>query len=72
MEPQVRYCTHCEGTLEPGFVEDVGQGSKGYLRWIPGLLEKGPMGNARRFMKDRYDVQAYVCSSCYRLELFLD
>lgn len=65
-----RRCPHCNGQLQPGFLEDQGQ-STGFLRWIPGELDKGLFGYAKRFMKDRSDVHAYRCVRCGRLELFV-
>ena len=65
----MRTCIHCEGNLEPGFIEDAGESSRGNLRWIPGPLEKGVLGGAKRFGKLRVDVHAYRCVSCGRLEL---
>jgi len=65
------HCTHC-GTagLEPGFVEDTGQGARGYARWIAGALERGPLGNARLMGKTRSQIDAYRCPQCGHLELF--
>ena len=47
-------CSQCGGIeFEDGFVEDTGQGSSGYLRWIPGALERGIFGGAVRLGKPR-------------------
>ncbi|MGW4490774.1 hypothetical protein [Streptomyces sp. NPDC004376] len=64
-------CTHC-GTvgLEPGFVEDGGQYSRGYARWIQGLLERGPLGGAKRMGRATWQIDAYRCTACSHLELF--
>jgi hypothetical protein len=38
-------CTYCGATgLEPGFIQDSGEGSRGYTRWVEGMLERGPFG----------------------------
>jgi len=66
-----RTCTHCSGELAPGFLEDTAEGGSKVLRWIPGPIEKGIFGGAKVAFKDRYDVEAYVCTQCSRLELFL-
>jgi hypothetical protein len=69
-----RECTHCGGQdLETGFLEDAGgNDSRGYLRWIPGRLETGIFGGARRLGKVRVRVDAYRCTACSHLELFVD
>ncbi|MFI6511677.1 hypothetical protein ACIBCT_29080 [Streptosporangium sp. NPDC050855] len=64
-------CTQCDGTdLEPGFVEDGGEHSHGYARWIAGPLERGIFGGVKRFGKTRWDVEAFRCTRCFHLELF--
>ena len=64
-------CTQC-GTigLEQGFVEDSGQASQGFARWIAGRLERGPFGGAKRFGKPRWQIDAFRCPRCAHLELF--
>ncbi|MGW5424275.1 hypothetical protein [Streptomyces sp. NPDC003943] len=64
-------CTHC-GTvgLEPGFVEDTGQYSRGYTRWIQGALERGPFGGAKRMGRPSWQIDAFRCPTCSHLELF--
>ncbi|MFE3450371.1 hypothetical protein ACFXJ8_15705 [Nonomuraea sp. NPDC059194] len=64
-------CTQCDGAdLEPGFVEDAGEHSQGYARWIRGPLERGLFGGARRLGKTRWIIDAYRCVGCSHLELF--
>ncbi|QEU78041.1 hypothetical protein [Streptomyces subrutilus] len=64
-------CTHCGATdLEPGFVEDTGEHARGYARWIPGPLERGLFGGAKRMGKPRRQIDAYRCPRCGHLELF--
>jgi hypothetical protein len=66
-------CSACQSTgLEPGFLEDAGESSRGYLRWIPGALEKGIFGGAARMGKQRLDVSAYRCGECGHLDLYVD
>jgi hypothetical protein len=64
-------CGQC-GTsgLESGFIEDQGEGSRGYARWIAGALERGPFGGAKRAGRIRWQVDAYRCPNCGHLELF--
>jgi hypothetical protein len=64
-------CPVCHGRLSDGFFEDAGEGSRGRLRWIPGPIETGALGGTRRFGKERYDVTAYRCESCGRLEMYV-
>ncbi|WP_340384166.1 hypothetical protein U5640_40205 [Streptomyces sp. SS7] len=64
-------CTQCQGfELEPGFVEDSGEHSRGYARWIPGPLQRGIFGGARRLGRPRFQIDAYRCRVCGHLELF--
>lgn len=64
-------CTQC-GTvgLEPGFVEDDGEHSRGYARWIAGPLERGVLGGAKRMGRARWQIDAGRCPRCGHLELF--
>ncbi|GAA2121335.1 hypothetical protein [Actinomadura alba] len=64
-------CTQCgEVGLEPGFIEDAGEHSKGYARWIAGALEKGVLGGAKRFGRQRWQIDSFRCPKCGHLELF--
>jgi hypothetical protein len=64
-------CTQCGAIgLEPGFVEDSGEGSRGYARWIAGPLERGLFGGAKTFGRPRWQIDAYRCTQCAHLELF--
>ncbi|GAA4880180.1 hypothetical protein [Kitasatospora terrestris] len=64
-------CTHCGNTgLDQGFVEDSGQGSLGYARWVAGPLERGPLGGAKRLGRPRFQIDAFRCPHCGHLELF--
>nr|WP_051056055.1 MULTISPECIES: hypothetical protein [Kitasatospora] len=64
-------CSHCGHTgLHQGFLEDDGQDSAGDVRWIPGPVERGPLGGAKRFSRARLQVDAFHCPSCGHLELF--
>ncbi|MEU1516476.1 hypothetical protein ABZ490_30780 [Streptomyces sp. NPDC005811] len=64
-------CSQCQGfELEPGFVEDSGEHSRGYARWIPGPLQRGIFGGAKRLGRPRFQIDAYRCRACGHLELF--
>ncbi|MEU4836025.1 hypothetical protein [Streptosporangium sp. NPDC023615] len=64
-------CTQCDNTdLESGFIDDAGEYSPGYGRWIAGPLDRGMFGNAKRFGKPRWEIEAFRCTRCFHLELF--
>ena len=64
-------CTHCGATeLQPGFIEDTGEATLGYVRWIEGALELGFSGSAKRRKRPRRQIDAYRCTRCDHLELF--
>ena len=64
-------CTFCgDKRLDEGFVEDEGQASHGYARWIPGPLQRGPFGGAKRMGRPRLEIRAFRCQRCGHLELF--
>lgn len=64
-------CGQCGATgLEPGFVEDGGEHSRGYARWIAGPLERGIFGGAKRLGRPRWQIDAFRCPQCAHLELF--
>jgi hypothetical protein len=66
-----RACSACQSTtLEDGFLEDAGQGSGGFGRWIPGALELGLLGGAKKAGKPRYAIHATRCSACSHLDLW--
>jgi hypothetical protein len=65
-------CSSCGATaLEPGFIEDGGDHSRGYARWIAGPLQRGILGGARRMGKQRWQIEAYRCSLCGHLDLYV-
>lgn len=51
-------------------MEDTGDGSLGYARWIAGALERGLMGRAKRMGRPRRQIDAFRCLKCGHLELF--
>ncbi|TYK42849.1 hypothetical protein FXF68_41235 [Actinomadura decatromicini] len=56
--------------MEPGFVEDTGDHSRGYARWIAGALERGVFGGAKRLGRPRWQIDAWRCRRCGHLELY--
>lgn len=68
---RTRTCPACGGeSFEPGFVEDAGEASQGYARWIPGPLQRGLFGGAKKYGKARFAIEADRCSACHHLMLF--
>ncbi|MGW6405490.1 hypothetical protein [Streptomyces sp. NPDC055134] len=64
-------CTQCSTVgLVEGFVEDAGEHSRGYARWIEGALERGLLGGAKRMGRLRRQIEAFRCPKCGHLELF--
>jgi len=64
-------CTQCGGEeLDEGFVEDRGEGSQGYARWVEGALQRGIFGGAKRMGRPRREIRAFRCVRCGHLELF--
>ncbi|MFI6106643.1 hypothetical protein [Streptomyces sp. NPDC051310] len=64
-------CGQCgRAGLEPGFIEDTGEHSRGYSRWIAGPLERGLFGGAKRMGRPRWQIDAFRCPDCGHLELF--
>ncbi|MTD14416.1 hypothetical protein GIS00_10690 [Nakamurella sp. YIM 132087] len=66
---------HCPGcgavsAAEPGFLEDSGEGSRGFVRWIAGPLERGVFGGAKRMGKQRWTVEAFRCTRCGLLTMY--
>lgn len=64
-------CSYCgQEVLDEGFVEDSGEGSVGFARWMAGPLERGVFGGAKRMGRPRLAIAAFRCRSCGHLELF--
>ena len=72
MAEPIRACPACGSAAgaEPGFLEDNGESSQGYLRWIAGPLERGWTGGAKRMGKQRWVVDTTRCVTCGYLALF--
>ncbi|MFC4056881.1 hypothetical protein ACFOWE_01150 [Planomonospora corallina] len=51
--------------------EVAGEASKGYGRWIEGPLELGMLGGAKRMGRQRWTIDAFRCTRCSHLELFV-
>ena len=65
-------CSACGGeSMEQGFIEDNGEGSRGFARWIPGALEVGIFGGARRMGRQRFAIATLRCVRCQHLDLYV-
>ncbi|MFI0357366.1 hypothetical protein [Actinomadura sp. 9N407] len=63
-------CTHCGATeLQPGYLEDTGQASRGFVRWVAGPPEMG-IRRAKRWGRKRFQVEVFRCPQCSHLESF--
>lgn len=64
-------CTQCGVVgLEPGYVEDGGQASYGFARWVPGFVQRGLFGIAKPGGRPHLRIDAFRCPACAHLELF--
>lgn len=70
--PQDRRCPSCgSDDLVDGFLEDTGEHSKGFVRWIAGPLETGRRGRAKiSESKPRWIVDSSRCLLCGHVSLF--
>lgn len=66
-------CKWCgEGELEVGYLEDLGHGDrKRDIAWISGPVERGWLGGAKRRGRERREIEAYRCTRCSHLALFV-
>lgn len=66
-------CTSCgHDELAPGFILDMGQGSKGFAQWVSGWLERGSVFGIPKIRgRWRGRVDAFRCPMCGHLELYV-
>lgn len=65
-------CTACgTGAMTEGFLDDSGQSSRGYTRWISGPLTKGIFGGARHRGRDKERLVAYRCDRCNHVDMYV-
>ncbi|WTD07765.1 hypothetical protein OHA54_00330 [Streptomyces anulatus] len=64
-------CTQCGAVgLTQGFVDESGQGARGFVRWIAGPLQRSRFGFVKKVGRPTYQIDAYRCPTCAHLELF--
>jgi len=67
-----RVCPACgHRGLEPGYLEDQGDSSMGFIRWIAGPIVLGRVGRAKVDRhRERFRVEALRCPACRHLSLY--
>lgn len=67
-------CTACgaQGLLDEGWLEDTGESSRGYVRWVEGARDTGFFGGFSAMGASRILVRAFRCRECNHLELFAE
>lgn len=64
-------CTGCGfTTMTEGFLDDSGQNSRGYTRWISGALSKGMFGGAKQRGREKLAISAFRCDRCGHLDMY--
>lgn len=62
-------CSSCGNeTLEPGWIVDARQGMEN--KWVRGAMERGIFGGPKQAFKDKWEIEAYRCTRCSKLELY--
>jgi hypothetical protein len=63
-------CPRCDGSLEPGFVIDVGYGTKTVPKWVAGEPEKSIWTGLKLGGKEQLPITTYRCRRCGYLESY--
>ncbi|HIW61293.1 MAG TPA: hypothetical protein H9881_02455 [Candidatus Stackebrandtia excrementipullorum] len=65
-------CTACGyGAMSEGFLDDSGQGSRRYTRWISGPLKRGIFGGATLRGRLKQPLAAFRCDRCSHVDLYV-
>ncbi len=72
LHPADRTCPACgAGELEPGYLEDQGDSSLGFVRWIAGPIVLGGVGRAKVDRhREIWRATALRCPACRHLSLY--
>lgn len=67
-------CTACgsQGLLDEGYLDDTGESSRGYVRWVEGARDTSFLGGFASIGSTRLLVRAFRCRECNHLELFAE
>ena len=63
-------CPKCQGTLEQGFVPDMGYAAVFPMRWQAGRPEKNFLGSVKTMGRRQIPVTAHRCTKCGFLEFY--
>jgi hypothetical protein len=63
-------CVQCGGDLEEGFLRDATYGGSVPSTWVEGEPERSFWTGTKLSGKVQYQVQAYRCVKCGRIELY--
>ena len=62
-------CSSCGNEiLEPGWIVDARQGMEN--KWVRGAMERGIFGGPKQAFKEKWEIAAYRCTRCSKLELY--
>lgn len=68
---RVPQCPHCRLAMEEGFLADRGEANQVKpLRWVDGPPERSFWLGTKTRGKEQYQVTAFRCGRCGRLELY--
>ncbi|TQL79464.1 hypothetical protein FB566_5072 [Stackebrandtia endophytica] len=64
-------CSGCgSSAMTEGFLDDSGQNSRGYTRWITGALATGVFGGAKQRGREKLPITGMRCEVCGLLSLY--
>ena len=63
-------CPRCGSGMEPGYMIDVGYGTKTVPKWVAGLPQKSIWTGLKLSARDQVDVSSYRCRRCGYLESY--
>lgn len=67
-------CSACGavGMLTEGFLDDTGESSRGYVRWVDGPRDTSFFGGFSSMGATRLLVRAFRCRECNHLDLYAE
>jgi predicted nucleic-acid-binding Zn-ribbon protein len=70
MEQKIQVCPKCGGQMEEGFIIDYTHGAPTVSSWVQGPPQKGWLGGAKSWGKERREVRTFRCVGCGFLESY--